>query len=443
MRYVKPTWYFNLNPIKGNVPYWVDYRKLDTEQKTLINVDEMYEEEISMLKDAAYQAWNSGIIELDTSKKMDDAFLQSVENVKDNYRFIRKYFSPVWAVYVLVLRLLLLHNPLREIASFIATGNVKRFHFHGNGTLYDSYAAFESPLLKKMPKVSVIIPTLNRYVYLKDAIEDLEKQTYRNFELIVIDQSEPFRADFYDAFDLDLRVMHQEEKALWLARNRAIKISKGEYILLFDDDSRVEADWIEQHLKALDYFDADISAGVSISTVGEKVPDNYAYFRWSDQLDTGNALLKKFIFERIGLFDRQFEKQRMGDGEYGLRAYLSGYKNISHPYAKRLHLKVSSGGLRHMGSWDAFRTKKIFAPRPIPSVLYLYRKYFGKKAALFSLLISVPPSVIPYKYKSRRSLKFVGALLALFMLPILLIQVRISWKKSGAMLEEGDKIGTL
>ena len=44
--------------------------------------------------------------------------------------------------------------------------------------------------------VSVVIPTLNRYTYLKDVLEDLEKQDYENFEVIVVDQSEPFQKNF-------------------------------------------------------------------------------------------------------------------------------------------------------------------------------------------------------------------------------------------------------
>ena len=71
--------------------------------------------------------------------------------------------------------------------------------------------------------VSVVIPTLNRYTYLKDVLEDLEKQDYENFEVIIVDQSEPFQKEFYDQFDLNIHLIYQEEKALWLARNTAIK----------------------------------------------------------------------------------------------------------------------------------------------------------------------------------------------------------------------------
>jgi glycosyltransferase involved in cell wall biosynthesis len=299
------------------------------------------------------------------------------------------------------------------------------------------YSTFTSSLEERMPLVSVIIPTLNRYQWLYDGLKDLENQRYKNFEVIVVDQSQPFRAEFYKDWDLSLRVWHQEEKALWRARNEAIQTAKGDYILMYDDDSRVDTDWIIQHLRALDFFKADISSGVSISAMGAKVPAHYAYFRWSDQLDTGNVLIKRSVFEKIGLFDRQFEKQRMGDGEFGLRAYLAGFKNVSNPYARRIHLKVGEGGLRQMGSWDGWRPKKLFAPRPIPSVLYLYRKYFGTVAAIKNIMTSVMVSLVPYRFKGDARFILLIILFSPLLLPFVLIQVLLSWHKSSQKLSQG------
>lgn len=150
--------------------------------------------------------------------------------------------------------------------------------------------------------------------------------------------------------------------------------------------------------------------------------------------------MKKDVFKKIGLFDRQFEKQRMGDGEFGLRAYLHGFLNVSNPYAQRLHLKVNTGGLRQMGSWDAFRTNKLFAPRPIPSVLYLYRNYFGNKLTRFALLKAVPPSLIPYKYKGNNKMLLLGYFLSILFIPFVLFQVIKSWNLSSIKLNEGAKI---
>ena len=285
--------------------------------------------------------------------------------------------------------------------------------------------------------MSIILPTL------KDVLRDLENQTYKNFEVIIVDQTDDFQEEFYQGWNLDLHFWFQEEKALWRARNEAIQSSKGNYILLYDDDSLVEANWIEEHLKTLDFFDADLSSGVSISTVGDEIPKHYSYFRWSDQVDTGNVLLKRTLFEEIGLFDRQFEKQRMGDGEFGLRSYLAGYKNISNYKAKRVHLKVAQGGLRQMGSWDGWRPKKLLGPRPVPSVLYLARKYFGTNLTKYYILHAILPSLVPYQFKKSKFLKVFSFLTLPFVLPLVCFQVLKSWQLASIKIKEGDKIEML
>lgn len=434
LKYLQPTHYFGLKTKKGHLVF----PKVDDYVNSNFKEDLRYTSQIATKYDQSWRAVLNGYINYDNC--IAEAALLSVH---DNYLFSRKYFSKVWVFYVFVIRILSLKNPIKELKGYLGTKEVSRYKLGSETVKYNNYDDFDSELLKSNPLVSVIIPTLNRYQYLKDVLKDLEQQDYTNFEVIVIDQSQPFQKGFYQGFNLDLHAEYQEEKALWLARNRAIKQSKGDYILLFDDDSRVENDWITQHLKTLDYFNADMSSGVSISKVGDKVPAHYAHFKISEQLDTGNVLLKKSIFKSIGLFDRQFEKQRMGDGEFGLRAFLNSYKNISNPYAKRLHLKVDSGGLRDMGSWDAFRTKNLFQPRPIPSVLYFYRRYFGKKKSLLSVIRTVPISVVPYKYKSNKLMLLLSSFTAVLLSPVILFQVIKSWKLASKKIKEGPKIEIL
>ncbi|MFC4721208.1 glycosyltransferase family 2 protein [Geojedonia litorea] len=336
-----------------------------------------------------------------------------------------------------------LKHPIKNLSAFYRTRSIRRSRYLEAPIPHSDWNAFNSPLVAQAPKVSVIIPTLNRYTYLKDVLMDLERQDYSNFEVLVVDQSEPFQKDFYKSYALDLKVSQQEEKALWLARNTAIQQAQGDYLLFFDDDSRVDSDWIRQHLKCLDVFNADLSSGVSISKVGDTVPAHYAFFRVSDQLDTGNVMIKKKVFKELGMFDRQFERQRMGDGEFGLRAFLAGYLNVSNPHAKRLHLKVDHGGLRQMGSWDAFRTSSLLAPRPIPSVLYFFRRYFGNRQAGYALLRTVPMSIMPYRFKGNSYLKGIGVLISLLLLPIVSIQVLRSWRLSSKALHEGPLIEPL
>jgi glycosyltransferase involved in cell wall biosynthesis len=435
LKYLAPCWYYNLKPS-------FDHQYFSSKPEVSYSLDGDYESVIAKQRDLAWLMFKQGEISLNNSNVGINIWQPEQIPIGDEYTFIHKYFSPVWCWYILCLRLLSLKNPLKEINAFQKSRrkSVKKYDFARAECLSKKVAQVE---LTDSPYISIIIPTLNRYEYLKDVLRDLEDQTFKKFEVIVIDQSEPFNADFYKGWALSLVVEHQEEKALWMARNNAIRMSKGDIILLYDDDSRVEKNWIEQHLKCLKYFNADISSGVSVSDLGMNGLDSYRIFKWADQLDTGNVMLKKDVFKKIGLFDRQFEKQRMGDGEFGLRAYLAGFKNINNPLAERLHLKAEQGGLRQMGSWDEFRPKKIFAPRPIPSVLYLYRKYYGTKMTLFAVANSLPKSIVPYKFKKNKKMLLLGSIISVVFIPFLIMQVIWSWNIAGRMLKEGAKIETL
>lgn len=437
LKYLQPTHYFRL--VKEDKHYvFPKVDNLNQELLQALNVDDGYTTKNATLYDLSWQAIQKGYIgDAETYTQFDTI------PIVDEYRFIRKYFNTAWVFYVLLLRLVTLHNPIKELKGWYHTRHIKRWDVYLQPIDYYNWKTFRSLLIQENPLLTVVIPTLNRYEYLKDVLKDLEQQDYTNFEVIIMDQSVPFQESFYNQFSLDLKVKYQKEKALWLARNTAIKQAKGDYILLFDDDSRVEPNWISDHLKCLDFFNAEVSSGVSISIVGAEVPKHYKYFKVSDQLDTGNVLVKKSIFKSLGLFDRQFEGQRMGDGEFGLRIYLHGFKNISNPYAKRLHLKVGTGGLRDMGSWDAFRPKKWLAARPIPSVLYFYRRYFGNAAARLVLLRTIPISIIPYRFKKNKPFLVFGVFLTVLFLPIVCFQVAWSWSLSSKKIKEGALIERL
>ena len=434
LKYLKSTHYFSLPNNRGEFIYPI-VSKISEKDMENLTLDKGYSTKKAQEYDLSYQALEKGYIgSADRIKNIEKLL------VVDEYRFIKKYFSTFWYVYVFIIRLLTFHNPVKEVYAFFKSLGVKRVVLSKSSYQHKDWQTFDSELLQKAPKVSVIIPTLNRYKYLKDVLEDLEKQEFKNFDVIVMDQSEPFEENFYDAFDLDIKLQYQEEKALWLARNNAVKLSNSDYLLFFDDDSRVSKDWILNHLKCLDFFKADISSGISISVVGAKVPDNYTYFKYSSQLDTGNVLIKKEVFKTIGLFDRQYEKQRMGDGEFGLRSYLHSFVNISNPLAERLHLKVGTGGLRQMGSWDGFRPKKWFSPRPIPSVIYQFRKYYGIKMTIFSLMRLVPQSIVPYSYKGKKKMIIMSYLSLFLIWPIIVFQVLKSWHKASLKLKQGALI---
>jgi glycosyltransferase involved in cell wall biosynthesis len=419
-------------PIK-KIPYWIDIDLIEKNLLDKLDLYERYNDKKSKKIDAAYQLWLKGYITNDENLTLSE----NVMSRKDIYIFIKRFYHWRWLIYTLFFRICEGKNILLEFYYFVLGMRCKKVDIYTSVFTDKNYEKFESTLLAAIPKITVVIPTLNRYKYLDDVIKDLEKQTYTNFEVIIVDQSDNFKSEFYENRKLDLTVIQQKEKALWTARNTAIFKSIGEFILLYDDDSLVKEDWIIQHLKTLDYFKADISSGVSLSAIGGTIPKHYSYFRWSDQIDTGNVLIRKEVFRKTGMFDLQFEKQRMGDGEFGMRCYLEGFKNVSNPFASRIHLKVSEGGLRQMGLWDAWSPKSIFSPRPIPSVLYFIRKYWGNSAAIREIVISVLPSIVPYKYKSNKGMLIVGSIIGLFSLPIIVVAIIRSWNIASQRLKQG------
>ena len=434
----------------------------------MLTVDDGYRTEQGKLADAAYQAWQKGIMKTDPEyslyasvqcqkpgrERVIELFKGNsvtvkediiVSDINDNYRFIKRFFNPAIAWYILAVRLLSFHNPARELCGIIRSLKIKRVDLYKRNSwqiIKDEYNSFRSPLLQRQPKVSVVIPTLNRYAYLKDVLSDLEKQDYKNFEVIVCDQSDQYDEEFYKDWNFDLKLIRQTEKALWLARNTAVKAASGEYIAFSEDDVRIDPDWLSQHLECMDFFKADISAGVFFPENME-MPVHKSHFKWADQFATGNSMIRKDVFHTPGLFDRQFEKQRGGDGEFGLRCYLLGFKSISNPFAACEDVKASVGGLRDTGSWDSFRPTSFLAPRPVPSVLYLTRKYFGNHFARLMLLFSIPGSVIPYKFKANKLLKVTAGIALIFSWPVLLLQVFFSWSKATVKLHAGPLIDEL
>ncbi|WCO02539.1 glycosyltransferase family 2 protein [Psychroserpens ponticola] len=436
LKYLQPTHYF-LSFTKAGHSIFPKVDALPSNILSQLHQDDQYLSEEAKAYDVSWQAIQSGYIgEVATYQKFVKLPL------KDNYRFIRKNFHSVWVFYVFLCRILSFHNPFKECVAWLSTRNVNQIKEVENSIVYKDWDSFQSQLIEEKPLVSVIIPTLNRYEYLKDVLKDLEAQDYSNFEVIVVDQSDDFNEKFYKNFNLNFQIVNQKEKALWLARNTAIKTSKGDWVALSEDDVRIGPDWISMHLKCLDFFNSKISAGVFYPE-GQYIPKSRSFFAVASQFATGNAMLHKTVFKNVGLFDRQFEKQRMGDGEFGMRLYLEGLKSISNPFASCVDVKAGTGGLREMGSWDAFRPSNFLAPRPIPSVLYYFRRYFGNSSARLALLRTVPISIMPYQFKKNKPLLFVGLIVTILILPIVVFQVWKSWNLSSKKIKEGALIEVL
>ncbi len=422
LKYISPLYYYRL---AFKMPHAVLLNELLLEQLLAQGKlsEGAYKNRDSLLMDLAYQALEAGYFP-DESERTE---LQNhvVRNVFDNYRFVHRFFGKKKALYVLILRLMSFHQPIREIWAFLKSKD-KRVQIQPAESIQFSNASFDE-------RVSVIIPTLNRYEYLKDVLADLEKQSYKNFDVWVCDQSDNFDADFYKGWHLDLHLIKQEEKALWRARNNCVNQTTSQWVLFSEDDVRVKPDWIQSMIDTSKYYKSDVICGVFSKS--DILIGKLSRFKVSDFFASGNAFVNKRVFVKVGLFDEKFEKMRMGDGEFGLRCALNGILLVQNPNALCIDIKAPIGGLRQMGAWDAIHNIGLFKPRPIPSSLYLAKKHFDNKTAFIYGITQLPKALVPYSLKNARFLKQVPYLiLALLLSPILLVTFYMSWSHSNKML---------
>lgn len=101
----------------------------------------------------------------------------------------------------------------------------------------------------QIPLISVIVPIYNVEKYLDRCIQSILAQTYNNLEIFLVDDGSPDRSgeicDEYACQDSRIKVIHKQNGGLSDARNVAIDVAAGEWIVCVDSDDYVSADYIE------------------------------------------------------------------------------------------------------------------------------------------------------------------------------------------------------
>jgi glycosyltransferase involved in cell wall biosynthesis len=189
-----------------------------------------------------------------------------------------------------------------------------------------------------MPIVSVIIPTHNCARFITDAIESILSQTYKDYEVIVIDDgsTDDTRERLREYVQKELiRYIYKENKGVAEARNTGILAARGDYIAYVDADDKLDRRMIGACLDALTHEQTEwcITDILRIETRGADdqssicksiVPKNLRIGILKDDFSLRSPFFKKQTLLDIGLYDKELQTRE--DWDMNIRLILAGIR---------------------------------------------------------------------------------------------------------------------
>ena len=156
-----------------------------------------------------------------------------------------------------------------------------------------------------MPNISIIIPIYNVEKYLVRCIESILNQSYKSFELILINDGSTDKSgeicDLYKSKDKRIKVIHKVNNGASEARNTGIENSNGGYICFVDGDDWIENNMLREMKEYFEIYNPDlIINGLSIDNINlqgicSSQENKYKDCFWEDKVDISNNIIKFWV----------------------------------------------------------------------------------------------------------------------------------------------------
>jgi hypothetical protein len=249
-----------------------------------------------------------------------------------------------------------------------------------------------------MTETSVIIVNMNGLEFLSGCLQSLAKQSYHNFETILVDNGSMdgsvsyVRSDWPKVEVIPLAENH----GFGGANNIGIQKARGEYIALLNNDTVVSEDWL---LELIRYMKSDPRIGscaskmvfsddpMIIDSAGEELfpfgaTFGYRYYPSTHLATTsprrcfaacaGAALYRRSMLEDVGLLDDLYNPAYFEDIDLAFRGQLRGWECQYVPTAKVYHkVSATSGRDRPLYHYLAHRNREFLVSINMPAVLFL------------------------------------------------------------------------
>ena len=243
--------------------------------------------------------------------------------------------------------------------------------------------------MAEAPRVSVVIPCFNGGAELPGALASLDAQTFRDFEVVVVDDGsdDPATLGVLDGLG-GARLVRQENRGLAAARNAGMAVARGAYLLPLDCDDRLEAAFLERTLHALDARPEAAYAFCHLRLAGERRGVLHKDYNFFTQLFLNQLpyclLLRRTTWEAGGGYD---ETMRQGYEDWELNVRLGGIGLHGVAVAEPLFIyRVSAGGMLrslsnrlHGQLWRAIQERNPALYRPA-ALFRVWRQWRARPA---------------------------------------------------------------
>ena len=115
-------------------------------------------------------------------------------------------------------------------------------------------------------RVSIVIPIYNSEIYLKRCLDSVINSTYKNIELILLDDGSTDKSlticnNYQEKYKKIIRVYSHKNMGVAKTRNKGIKLATGKYIMFIDNDDFIDEDYIEKYYKVVSDNNLDVVMG--------------------------------------------------------------------------------------------------------------------------------------------------------------------------------------
>lgn len=219
--------------------------------------------------------------------------------------------------------------------------------------------------------ISIVIPNYNGYNFIIDCCNSLFRGIFKKFELIIVDNgSDDESCRLIKENYPEVRIVKLDKNyGFAKAVNEGIKIAKGEYVILLNNDTEVDGKWLLELINCIEKDEKIFSCSSKMINYNHRAKvddagDNYTILGWTRKrgmdksvnkynIDcfvfsscAGAAIYRKKVFDEIGYFDENFFAY-MEDVDVSYRAKINGYKNVYCSKAIVYHIGSATSGSKY------------------------------------------------------------------------------------------------